>query len=281
MEILLELQKAIELAHETHEEGIKDVYPMLLEASFLNPMKLSFFKKAANISKTFQNFYLKLLAESEMDFNTNSVVIPDSTEFKKMLDCPNFADYLEACKRPVEPEPIYKAAWPHKKDRLTFLRPFSYVTLQFKASELGEPSDPVLQKEIKDFESDKKLEPHFTTDSMREFIEEQNIFLEAVQFDFLHKEGGVGEFCELMAGIKDDKFLALKVSNILINVLWDISFPMIIKIVFIPYLIFFGLFIIYITNLYEPDIEKRNNYKFIFLPICMVYALYLLYFEAK
>ena len=84
-----------------------------------------------------------------------------------------------------------------------------------------------------------------------------------------------------MATIKDDKFLSLKVASVLINVLWDYAFPRIIKIVLIPYLILFLLFIIYITNLYEPDLEKDNYYKFIFLPVCMIYAFYLLIFEAK
>jgi hypothetical protein len=50
-----------------------------------------------------------------------------------MLECSNFGIYLEACKREVEPDPIYKGNWNHEEDRLTFLRPFSYVTLEFKA----------------------------------------------------------------------------------------------------------------------------------------------------
>jgi len=54
-----------------------------------------------------------------------------------MLDCPNFGDYLEACKRPVNPDPVYKTKWNHQEDRVTFLRPFSYVTLEFKAERLG------------------------------------------------------------------------------------------------------------------------------------------------
>jgi hypothetical protein len=90
----------------------------------------SLFKKACKISTTFQNAYLAILAESEEDYNTNSVVIPDTTTFKDMIECANFGKYLEACKRQVEPDPIYKAQWPDKeKDRKTFLRPFSYVTL--------------------------------------------------------------------------------------------------------------------------------------------------------
>lgn len=151
MDFLQEFLKAVELCAEQHEEGVKDVYSLLLEASFLEPKKPSLFKKACKISSTFQNAYLLALADCEEDYNTNSVVIPNTTEFLDMLECSNFGAYLEACKREVEPDPVYKGYWKHEEDRLTFLRPFSYVNLEFKAKELGYPTDSKEQEEIKGF----------------------------------------------------------------------------------------------------------------------------------
>lgn len=68
-----------------------------------------------------------------------------------MLECSNFGIYLEACKREVEPDPIYKGNWNHEEDRLTFLRPFSYVTLEFKAKQLGNPTEQKDKEEIDAF----------------------------------------------------------------------------------------------------------------------------------
>lgn len=96
----------------------------------------------------------------------------------------------------------------------------------------------------------------------------------------LHKENGVREFCELMATCSDDKLLSLKVINVIVDVLWETMFPIIVKKVFIPYLVYFFSFIFYITNLYDPDYQVINPVKYVFLPACMIYSIYVLYFES-
>lgn len=45
----------------------------------------------------------------------------------------------------------------------------------------------------------------------------------------LHKKNGVREFCEMMATCSDDKLLSLKVINVIVEVLWEIMFPRILK----------------------------------------------------
>jgi hypothetical protein len=84
----------------------------------------------------------------------------------------------------------------------------------------------------------------------------------------------------MMANLQDDKLLALKVVGIVVDVLWEMVFPKILKMVFYPYLAYFAIFIFYITNLYEPDHLVANPIKFVFLPPCVLFSISVLCFEA-
>lgn len=150
--------------------------------------------------------------------------------------------------------------------------------MQFKATQLGEPVEPDLRKEITEFR-DKEGFTQRKIDESSGF-QEQNVFLEAIQLEFLHNKDGVKEFCHMMATLKDDKLLALKVVGVVVDVLWEMVFPKILKMVFYPYLVYFATFIFYVTNVYEPDHRVSNPWKFVFLPPCVLFSVYILSFEA-
>jgi len=82
-----------------------------------------------------------------------------------------------------------------------------------------------------------------------------------------------------MSTTKDDKILALKVTSIVVNVIWSYAFPRIIKLVFIPYVLYFSLFISYITMFFDPAGNSDNELKYYFLPPCMLYSGFILLFE--
>jgi len=82
---------------------------------------------------------------------------------------------------------------------------------------------------------------------------DQNIFIQKLQIDFVHRRGGVKEFCDTMTRLKDDKFLGLNVASILVNTIWDQVYPRIVTRVFVPYLVYFFSFIAYISFFFDPE----------------------------
>jgi len=75
-----------------------------------------------------------------------------------------------------------------------------------------------------------------------------------------------------MSKVKDDKILGLKVTGVVVNLIWSYAFPRIIKLVFIPYMVYFFTFIAYISIFYDPEDNSENYLKFLFLPLCLLYS---------
>jgi hypothetical protein len=77
----------------------------------------------------------------------------------------------------------------------------------------------------------------------------------------------------------DDSFLGINVIEILITSVWNYTYPKILLYVFMPYMIYFGCFILYISFVFDPMVD--NVSKYIILPICLLYACMQLAFEGK
>jgi hypothetical protein len=107
----------------------------------------------------------------------------------------------------------------------------------------------------------------------------------------------------MLAELDDDKFLGLKVSEVLINSIWDIAYPRIIKFVFLPFMLYFVCFISYISFFFRPErsypsgtdmtedaqkldgeadfVSKDTFISYILLSVSVVYSIFTLIFEAK
>jgi hypothetical protein len=83
----------------------------------------------------------------------------------------------------------------------------------------------------------------------------------------------------LLQEIEDEKILTLPSVDIIISAIWDRAFKTIIYFVFLPYVLYFGIFVVYISFIY--DIESNRFWAYILLPYCFVYSILQLVFEAK
>ena len=101
-----------------------------------------------------------------------------------------------------------------------------------------------------------------------------------MQIDLLHSEDGIKDFCALMAKLRDDKLLSLKVQGVLINVIWDLVYPRIVKFVFLPFMINFICFVFFISFCYDPD-AKKQSFAYILLPYPFIFSILQLCFEVK
>jgi hypothetical protein len=80
---------------------LDECYAQILETSYLNPQGKSIFEKSGLLSSKVLELFLGMLAELENSFNLNNLVIPDIEAFEKMISCSTFADYVEACLKPI------------------------------------------------------------------------------------------------------------------------------------------------------------------------------------
>jgi hypothetical protein len=84
----------------------------------------------------------------------------------------------------------------------------------------------------------------------------------------------------MLSKIEDDKFLGLKVIGVLVNVIWDKIYPRILRNIFLPYMVYFLSFLLYVTFFYDFDNEKKNNIAgYILYPVSIFFSLRQLYYE--
>lgn len=222
------------------------------------------------LSKSVQDVFLDMLAELELQFSTNSIVIPSVEEMEKMIPCAAFASYFECCLKPLSMETIYKAQWKFDEDKKeVILRPMSYVTKDFKRVNFGKTREDLLKGKKAVEAGEEEIPP------------DQNIFMERIQLDLLHQEGGVSKFCNAMNKLKEDKFLGLKVSGVLVNVIWDLLYPHIIRYIFGTYFIYFLCFVIYISFFFDPLVPGPQFASYILLPYCILFSCIQLFLEVK
>jgi hypothetical protein len=215
-----------------------------------------------------------MLAELEMTFQTNFLVIPNAEALEKMIPCPAFGEYFEYCLKKLNMEDVYNAEWEHDADQQqVYLRPMSHVTLDFKLKNFGVPSDA---QAILDQDENNELDPEArkkVESKVGEKNHDQNIFLQKIQAILLHEKNGVFDFCQILSKVTDDKFLGLGVVDIIVNVIWDKVFTKIVLYIFLPYIMYFLCFISFISFFYVPDIQNQYS-SFILLPYCVLYSCY-------
>jgi hypothetical protein len=66
----------------------------------------------------------------------------------------------------------------------------------------------------------------------------------------------------------------------IVDAVWEKAFYTIIKFVFVPYMLYFGLFVIYISFMYDMTSDDRT-WAWIMLPYCVFYSILQLGFELK
>jgi len=71
----------------------------------------------------------------------------------------------------------------------------------------------------------------------------------------LLESGVIDDFCSLLEKIKDDKILGNETLEIVIAEIWRKTRPRILKFIFLPYLIYFMIFIGYISFVFKPRDE--------------------------
>jgi hypothetical protein len=104
--------------------------------------------------------------------------------------------------------------------------------------------------------------------------------LKSLSIDLVHQQGGVKKLCKLLARTKDDKFLGLEMIEILVDVIWSKIYPRILAWVFLPFMIYFFSFILYVNWFFDP--KKDNSVvSYVLMAICFVYSIRQLYYEVK
>jgi hypothetical protein len=106
-----DFRKAAELAFDNGDKQIKDTYSMIMNTPFENPSQNSMFAKSVDFSREALNIYLSMLSEIEKKYYFSSMVIPEIEYIQKMIPCPAFKEYMEACYKDIQPQGLYKAHW--------------------------------------------------------------------------------------------------------------------------------------------------------------------------
>lgn len=100
----------------------------------------------------------------------------------------------------------------------------------------------------------------------------ETVYVTKIQLDFLFESGVIDNFCSLLERIKDDKILGNQTLEIVIAEIWRNTRPRILKFIVLPYIIYFGAFICYISFVFEPS-EKLVALDWIIQVPCIVFSI--------
>jgi hypothetical protein len=99
-----------------------------------------------------------------------------------------------------------------------------------------------------------------------------------VEFDWIFsgKEGNL--FIEELALIENDDLFKVETIQICVNFLWEFYYRRILFFVFIPYIVFFVIFLTYSAGNHDPDLSLRHK---VFGIICLSYSVYTIIMEVR
>jgi hypothetical protein len=166
-----------------------------------------------------------------------------------MLPLKNFLIYLEqTVKKPMTKESVIQASWNLSEERALI------------------PSNE--EDPPKDFE--KEFDDNFGKSEQEiEGAQTQNVIIEVLRVDFLKQKGAVAKFFKVLSEYEDEKIFRNKCIDVLVNRIWSEHYPMILKFVFLPYLLYAGCFIGYMTFYFKlevieikPQVENGGKVKF-------------------
>ena len=111
---------------------------------------------------------------------------------------------------------------------------------------------------------------------------ESNISFEGkiLKLNFLYTEGGVQKLFEYLSDPADDSVLKTEVFSIIVQEVWIVTKPNIMKYIFFPYVAYFLLFIGYITFGISV-LTEITAIGYVILPICVAFSSFQIIFEAK
>lgn len=66
----------------------------------------------------------------------------------------------------------------------------------------------------------------------------------------------IADFCSILDKVKDDKILGNESLELIIGEIWRKTQPKILKYIFLPYIIYFTVFIVYISFFFDPVGER-------------------------
>jgi len=90
----------------------------------------------------------------------------------------------------------------------------------------------------------------------------------------------IAEFCYELDQIEDEKILGNETLEIIIGEIWKKTRPRILTYIFLPYMINFSLFIVYISFIFQPYGERTFTDWIIQVP-CLLFSLLQLFMEGK
>jgi len=109
--------------------------------------------------------------------------------------------------------------------------------------------------------------------------------IEVLKFDFLNEKGAVAKLFKTLAGHEDEKIFRNKAIDVLVNRIWSEQYPMIVRFVFLPYLVYATCFISYMTFCFKLEATgtkvQSSWLQWPLLGLCFIYSCLQLYFEGR
>lgn len=103
-----------------------------------------------------------------------------------------------------------------------------------------------------------------------------------VEFDWIFMGDSAKLFVDALANSRSEVMFEVKTLQVAIRYLWGFHFYRLLWIVFVPYVIFFLVFLVYSTILYEgPDGTQYKDGRLACAIICFIYSAFALYQETK
>jgi len=100
--------------------------------------------------------------------------------------------------------------------------------------------------------------------------------IEVLKFEFLNEPGAVAELFKTLAGHEDEKIFRNKAIDVLVNRIWSEQYPMIVRFVFLPYLLYATCFISYMTFCFKLEATstkvQSNWLQWPLLGLCIIYS---------
>lgn len=235
----------------TYIDAVKMIfYPLreeeMLQTKAWDSFSLAILKDFKGAGEIFLQNIANLFAAGE---EINSLVFKDLDFFEKLLPYNSFPEVLDSIQGQQQAVEVFNSWVP--EEGISFLSKKPHITDEIIEQRMGEIEGKGLKKVL---------------------------YMRKIQFDFLKKDKVLGDFCDLLDHVTDDKILGNETLEIVIDEIWRKTQPKILKYIFLPYIIYFTSFIIYISFFFDPY-NKLDTLDYIVLTSCLIYSIILILME--